>query len=175
MKKIFFILIGMILLLLGCSNDEEYLNKTKKITFPDGVSVEKLVENNIKAGEIYRVANRNFLFNEAVLLMLNFGTKDEINFTLQQSEFLIPENFSEIKWIVEGSNEKGKIIVASNDKIKVRIETEKNGAYIKANKGDIMTYDIAINKIIPQEKLEIITEIYNLAIRNEYKNPKEKK
>ena len=41
MKKLYFVLIGILLMLTGCSSDEEYINTVKKITFPDGVTVEK--------------------------------------------------------------------------------------------------------------------------------------
>lgn len=172
MKKLYFVLIGILLMLTGCSSDEEYINSVKKITFPDGVSVEKLVDNNIKAGETHLINDKNFLFNEAVLFMLSFGSKDEINFALKQGGFTIPENFSEAKWIVEGKTKTGKILIASNDKIKVRIETEKNGDYIEIKKADIITYDIANNKVIPQEELDIMGEFYNLAVKNGYTNQK---
>lgn len=172
MKKLYFILIGILLMLTGCSSDEDYINTVKKITFPDGVTVEKLVDNNIKGGETYLVNDKNFLFNEAVLLMLSFGSKDEINFALKQGGFTVPEKFSEVKWAVEGETKNGKVIVASNDKIKVRIETEKNGDYIETKTSDIVTSDIATNKVIPQEELDIMLEFYNLALKNGYTNQK---
>lgn len=172
MKKLYFVLIGILLMLTGCSSDEEYINTVKKITFPDGVTVEKMVDNNVKAGETYLVNDKNLLFNEAVVFMLSFGSKDEINFTLRQSGFTLPEKISEIKWGVEGKTKTGKVIVASNDKIKVKIETEENGDYIETKTSDIITYELPSNKVIPQEELDIMGEFYNLAIKNGYTNQK---
>ena len=172
MKKLYFVLIGILLMLTGCSSDEEYINTVKKITFPDGVTVEKMVDNNVKAGETYLVNDKNLLFNEAVVFMLSFGSKDEINFTLRQSGFTLPEKISEIKWVVEGKTKTGKVIVASNDKIKVKIETEENGDYIETKTSDIVTYELSSNKVIPQEELDIMGEFYNLAIKNGYTNQK---
>lgn len=172
MKKLYFVLIGILLMLTGCSSDEEYINTVKKITFPDGVTVEKMVDNNVKAGETYLVNDKNLLFNEAVVFMLSFGSKDEINFTLRQSGFTLPEKISEIKWVVEGKTKTGKVIVASNDKIKVKIETEENGDYIETKTNDIITYELPSNKVIPQEELDIMGEFYNLAIKNGYTNQK---
>lgn len=172
MKKLYFVLIGILLMLTGCSSDEEYINTVKKITFPDGVTVEKMVDNNVKAGETYLVNDKNLLFNEAVVFMLSFGSKDEINFTLRQSGFTLPEKISEIKWVVEGKTKTGKVIVASNDKIKVKIKTEENGDYIETKTSDIITYELPSNKVIPQEELDIMGEFYNLAIKNGYTNQK---
>lgn len=172
MKKLYFVLIGILLMLTGCSSDEEYINTVKKITFPDGVTVEKMVDNNVKAGETYLVNDKNLLFNEAVVFMLSFGSKDEINFTLRQSGFTLPEKISEIKWGVEGKTKTGKVIVASNDKIKVKIKTEENGDYIETKTSDIITYELPSNKVIPQEELDIMGEFYNLAIKNGYTNQK---
>ena len=172
MKKLYFVLIGILLMLTGCSSDEEYINTVKKITFPDGVTVEKMVDNNVKAGETYLVNDKNLLFNKAVVFMLSFGSKDEINFTLRQSGFTLPEKISEIKWGVEGKTKTGKVIVASNDKIKVKIETEENGDYIETKTSDIITYELPSNKVIPQEELDIMGEFYNLAIKNGYTNQK---
>ena len=172
MKKLYFVLVGILLMLTGCSSDEEYINTVKKITFPDGVTVEKMVDNNVKAGETYLVNDKNLLFNEAVVFMLSFGSKDEINFTLRQSGFTLPEKISEIKWGVEGKTKTGKVIVASNDKIKVKIETEENGDYIETKTSDIITYELPSNKVIPQEELDIMGEFYNLAIKNGYTNQK---
>lgn len=172
MKKLYFVLIGILLMLTGCSSDEKYINTVKKITFPDGVTVEKMVDNNVKAGETYLVNDKNLLFNEAVVFMLSFGSKDEINFTLRQSGFTLPEKISEIKWVVEGKTKTGKVIVASNDKIKVKIETEENGDYIETKTSDIVTYELSSNKVIPQEELDIMGEFYNLAIKNGYTNQK---
>lgn len=173
MKKLYFVLIGILLMLTGCSSDEEYINTVKKITFPDGVTVEKMVDNNVKAGETYLVNDKNLLFNEAVVFMLSFGSKDEINFTLRQSGFTLPEKISEIKWGVEGKTKIGKVIVASNDKIKVKIKTEENGDYIETKTNDIITYELPSNKVIPQEELDIMGEFYNLAIKNGYTNQKD--
>ena len=172
MKKLYFVLIGILLMLTGCSSDEEYINTVKKITFPDGVTVEKMVDNNVKAGETYLVNDKNLLFNEAVVFMLSFGSKDEINFTLRQSGFTLPEKISEIKWVVEGKTKTGKVIVASNDKIKVKIKTEENGDYIETKTSDIITYELPSNKVIPQDELDIMGEFYNLAIKNGYTNQK---
>ena len=172
MKKLYFVLIGILLMLTGCSSDEEYINTVKKITFPNGVTVEKIVDNNVEAGETYLVNDKNLLFNEAVVFMLSFGSKDEINFTLRQSGFTLPEKISEIKWVVEGKTKTGKVIVASNDKIKVKIETEENGDYIETKTSDIITYELPSNKVIPQEELDIMGEFYNLAIKNGYTNQK---
>lgn len=175
MKKIYFVLIGILLMLTGCSSDEEYINTVKKITFPDGITVEKLVDNNIKAGETYLANDKKLLFNEAVVFMLSFGSKDEINFTLKQGGFILPEQFSEVKWVVEGETKTGKVVVASNDKIKVKIKTEKNGDYIETRTSDIVTYELSSNKVIPQEELDIMREFYDLAIKNGYTNQKEEK
>lgn len=170
MKKIYFIFIGILLLFTGCSNDESYLNTLKGFMFHDGKTLEQLVNNNIVSAEVYLKNDKNFLFNETVLFMLNFGSKEDINNTLKQSNFILPKNSSQIKWIIKEKLKTGKIVEVSNDKIKVVIETNEDKRYIRVSKNKIVTYEIETNKIIPQQELEIMMELYNLAIKNGYQN-----
>lgn len=170
MKKIYLIFIGILLMFTGCLNEESYLNTVKNYKFHDGKSVEQLVNNNIISGEVHLKNDKNFLFNETVLFMLNFGSKEDINNTLKQSGFVVPEKSSQPKWSVKETLKTGKIIEVSNDKIKVRIETQEDKKYIKILKNKITTYEIKTNKIIPQEELEIMMELYNLAVKNNYQN-----
>lgn len=170
MKRIIGFLLTLILVLTGCTSDEDYINTTKSITFANGQTVEQYIDNNIKAGEMYQLNDSNLFMNEGILFLMNFGSKDEIIYLLEQSGVTIPENITSIKWEIEGETKEGKVIIASNDNIRIKIETVKNGDYIEVSADKILTYDKTNNRLIPQEELNGALELYNLALKHEYTN-----
>lgn len=170
MKRIIGFLLTLILVLTGCTSDEDYINTTKSITFANGQTVEQYIDNNIKAGEMYQLNDSSLFMNEGILFLMNFGSKDEIIYLLEQSGVTIPENITSIKWKIEGETKEGKVIIASNDNIRIKIETVKNGDYIEVSADKILTYDKTNNRLIPQEELNGALELYNLALKHGYTN-----
>lgn len=170
MKRIIGFLLTLILVLTGCTSDEDYINTTKSITFANGQTVEQYIDNNIKAGEMYQLNDSNLFMNEGILFLMNFGSKDEIIYLLEQSGVTIPENITSIKWEIEGETKEGKVIIASNDNIRIKIETVKNGDYIEVSADKILTYDKTNNRLISQEELNGALELYNLALKHGYTN-----
>ena len=170
MKRIIGFLLTLILVLTGCTSDEDYINTTKSITFANGQTVEQYIDNNIKAGEMYQLNDSSLFMNEGILFLMNFGSKDEIIYLLEQSGVTIPENITSIKWEIEGETREGKVIIASNDNIRIKIETVKNGDYIEVSADKILTYDKTNNRLIPQEELNGALELYNLALKHGYTN-----
>lgn len=173
MKRIISFLLFLTLVLVGCTSDEDYINTTKSITFANGQTVEQYIDNNIKAGEMYKLNDSSLFMNEEILFLMNFGSKDEIIYLLEQGGVTIPENITSAKWEIEGETKDGKVIIASNDNIRVKIETVKNGDYIEVSTDKILTYDKASNKMITQEELSGALELYNLAIKHGYTNSNE--
>lgn len=171
MKKVLGILFGMVLMLTGCSSDEDYINTVKTMTFSDGQTVEAYVEDNVKAGEMLKLNNYTLLMNEGILFLMNFGSKDEILYVLEQGGVKLPENITPITWEIEGETKDGKVVIASNENIRVKIETTQNGDYIESNTDKIFTYDKSSNRLISQEELNGALELYNIAQKNGYKNP----
>lgn len=170
MKRIISFLLFLTLVLVGCTSDEDYIDTTKSITFANGQTVEQYIENNIKAGEMYQLNDSSLFMNEGILFLMNFGSKDEIIYLLEQGEVTIPENITSTKWEIEGETKDGKVVIASNDNIRVKIETVKNGDYIEVSTDKILTYDKVSNKMITQEELNGALELYNLAIKHGYTN-----
>lgn len=170
MRKIISFLLFLTLVLVGCTSDEDYIDTTKSITFANGQTVEQYIDNNIKAGEMYQLNNSSLFMNEGILFLMNFGSKDEIIYLLEQGGVTIPENITSTKWEIEGETKDGKVIIASNDNIRVKIETVKNGDYIEVSTDKILTYDKTNNKLIPQEQLNGALELYNLALKHGYTN-----
>lgn len=170
MRKIISFLLFLTLVLVGCTSDEDYINTTKSITFANGQTVEQYIDNNIKAGEMYQLNDSSLFMNEGILFLMNFGSKDEIIYLLEQGGVTIPENITSTKWEIEGETKDGKVVIASNDNIRVKIETVKNGDYIEVSTDKILTYDKTNNKLIPQEQLNGALELYNLALKHGYTN-----
>ena len=173
MKRIIGFLLTLTLVLTGCSTDEDYITTVKSITFSDGQTVEEYVGNNIKAGEMYKLNDSSLFMNEGILFLMNFGGKDEVLYLLEQGGVTLPEDISSTKWEIEGETKDGKVVIASNDNIRVKIETVKNGDYIEVSTDKILTYDKASNKMITQEELNGALELYNLAIKYGYTNSNE--
>lgn len=170
MRKIISFLLFLTLVLVGCTSDEDYIDTTKSITFANGQTVEQYIDNNIKAGEMYQLNDSSLFMNEGILFLMNFGSKDEIIYLLEQGGVTIPENITSTKWEIEGETKDGKVIIASNDNIRVKIETVKNGDYIEVSTDKILTYNKTNNKLIPQEQLNGALELYNLALKHGYTN-----
>ena len=84
----------------------------------------------------------------------------------------IPEDIGTVTWEIEGETKAGKVVVASNENIKVKIETEKDGDYIRVDGEKIFVTDKATNKVISQEELNVASAIYDLAEKCGYRTPK---
>lgn len=160
----------LLIFITGCSDDSDYITTVKSITFNDGVSVEELVNMNIKAGEFCIENNSNkLLVNEPIIAMLSFMSKEEVKSLFKETRIIIPK-LSEIKWEVEGSTKNGKVIIASNDRIKVKISTRKNGDYIETSKNDIKTFIKVNNTEIPKKIILNAIRLDSIAKKYGYKN-----
>ena len=172
MKKFIGIILSMVLLLTGCSSDEDYIETAKSITFSDGQTIKQYVEDNIKAGEMYQKNDSSLFLNEQLLFLMNLGGKSEIQYILRKSGIVLPENIEPATWSVEGDIKDGKVLIATNNDIKVRIETVKNGDYIETSTDKIEVFNKESNKLITKDELEAAFGLYNLAIKNDYTNLK---
>lgn len=172
MKKVLELLIALILLLTGCISDEEYINTTKTITLADGQTVEQYVNNLIKVGEMCQTNETLKIFEEEMAVALEALTKEEGEYFLRKSRLLVPEDIAPITWEIEGETKAGKVVIASNENIRVKIETEKDKDYIRIDGEKVFTYDKETNRLIPQEELNIAMAMYDLAERCDYHNPK---
>lgn len=175
---LFGILFGLLLIIVvaaglyfhNSTKKSNYINRVKMVTFDNGKSVEQHVQDSIVAGEMYLANNSSFFLNKGVLFLLKYAGKDEALFFFEQSGLTIPKNFSDIVWEIDGESQTGKVLVASNNKIKVRFEVTENGDYIEINPNRIAVYDKNSQMMLPQEKLKDALEMYNLAIKYGYES-----
>ena len=172
MKKILGLLMAFLLMLTGCISDEDYISTTKSITSSDGQTIEQYVNNIIKAGEI-SISNEVLkVYDEEMIAALAFvGEQEGLSF-LEKTKMKIPEDIGTVTWEIEGETKAGKVVVASNENIKVKIETEKDGDYIRVDGEKIFVTDKATNKVISQEELNVASAIYDLAEKCGYSTPK---
>lgn len=172
MKKILGLLMAFLLMLTGCVSDEDYISTTKSITSSDGQTIEQYVNNIIKAGEI-SISNEVLkVYDEEMIAALVFvGEQEGLSF-LEKTKMKIPEDIGTVTWEIEGETKAGKVVVASNENIKVKIETEKDGDYIRVDGEKIFVTDKATNKVISQEELNVASAIYDLAEKCGYRTPK---
>lgn len=172
MKKILGLLMAFLLMLTGCISDEDYISTTKSITSSDGQTIEQYVNNIIKAGEI-SISNEVLkVYDEEMIAALVFvGEQEGLSF-LEKTKMKIPEDIGTVTWEIEGETKAGKVVVASNENIKVKIETEKDGDYIRVDGEKIFVTDKATNKVISQEELNVASAIYDLAEKCGYRTPK---
>ena len=172
MKKILGLLMAFLLMLTGCISDEDYISTTKSITSSDGQTIEQYVNNIIKAGEI-SISNEVLkVYDEEMIAALVFvGEQEGLSF-LEKTKMKIPEDIGTVTWEIEGETKAGKVVVASNENIKVKIETEKDGDYIRVDGEKIFVTDKTTNKVISQEELNVASAIYDLAEKCEYRTPK---
>ena len=172
MKKILGLLMAFLLMLTGCVSDEDYISTTKSITSSDGQTIEQYVNNIIKAGEI-SISNEVLkVYDEEMIAALVFvGEQEGLSF-LEKTKMKIPEDIGTVTWEIEGETKAGKVVVASNENIKVKIETEKDGDYIRVDGEKIFVTDKTTNKVISQEELNVASAIYDLAEKCEYRTPK---
>ena len=99
------------------------------------------------------------------------GEQEGLSF-LEKTKMKIPEDIGTVTWEIEGETKAGKVVVASNENIKVKIETEKDGDYIRVDGEKIFVTDKTTNKVISQEELNVASAIYDLAEKCEYRTPK---
>lgn len=172
MKKILGLLMAFLLMLTGCVSDEDYISTTKSITSSDGQTIEQYVNNIIKAGEI-SISNEVLkVYDEEMIAALVFvGEQEGLSF-LEKTKMKIPEDIGTVTWEIEGETKAGKVVVASNENIKVKIETEKDGDYIRVDGEKIFVTDKTTNKVISQEELNVASAIYDLAEKCGYRTPK---
>ena len=172
MKKILGLLMAFLLMLTGCISDEDYISTTKSITSSDGQTIEEYVNNIIKAGEI-SISNEVLkVYDEEMIAALAFvGEQEGLSF-LEKTKMKIPEDIGTVTWEIEGETKAGKVVVASNENIKVKIETEKDGDYIRVDGEKIFVTNKATNKVISQEELNVASAIYDLAEKCGYRTPK---
>lgn len=174
MKKLAVALILLVLTLAGCTSDSDYIETVKKITFDDGSSVEEIVKEKVKVGEFYSENDLDgILSNPMQLFLFSMNNAATIRQGLKDAGIKMPVP-AELKWEIDGDTKDGKILIASNDKIKVRITTRKNGDYVELYGKDIQAYIKKNNKMITDEMYESIYTLYNLAIENGYTGIEEK-
>lgn len=172
MKKVLGLLAVFLLIFTGCVSDEDYINTTKSITSSEGQTIEQYVNNIIKAGEMSKANEILKIYDEEMITALAFVNKEEGLYFLEKVKIKVPEDIGTVNWEIEGKTKKGKVIVASNENIKVKIETEKDGDYIRINEEKIFVTNKSNNKIITQEELNVALAIYDLANRCDYRTPK---
>lgn len=161
MKKIIVFLIGMMLLITECYAIN-YREKARKLKFSNGEILEEYVVNQIKMGEIYSLNENNPYFDKALLYKLKYETDRDICWLLRKSKTILPENIGNINWNIEDK----KFLVASSENIIVKIATIKNEGYVESE--EIAVIDKKTDTVIPEEKLELVSELYKMAKDNNY-------
>lgn len=152
------------------SKSDNYITNVKAITFENGQTMEQYVNDNIIAGEMYQANKSNFLFNKGVLFLLKYAGKDEALYLFKQSGLIVPDNISNISWKLDGKTQTGNVIIASNEKIKIKFEITENGDYLEINPNKINIYSISSQSLLPKEKLKEALVLYNTAIKYGYEN-----
>ncbi|WP_300345112.1 hypothetical protein [Fusobacterium sp.] len=170
MKKIATFILGMMLLLVGCASDEDYIDTVKNMSFSNGQTIEQYVNDSIKFGEMYQLNKDNFCLDKKLLFMMSLEANQDVKRFLRQANVVLPEDIKPATWIVEGKTKDGKILIASNDNIKIKIETRKNGDYIETGSDKITTFDKKTNRIISEEELELASALHEIAMRCGYTN-----
>lgn len=170
MKKIATFILGMMLLLVGCASDEDYIDTVKNMSFSNGQTIEQYVNDSIKFGEMYQLNKDNFCLDKKLLFMMSLEANQDVKRFLRQANVVLPEDIKPATWIVEGKTKDGKILIASNDNIKIKIETRKNGDYIETGSDKITTLDKKTNRIISEEELELASALHEIAMRCGYTN-----
>ena len=161
MKKIIVFLIGMMLLITECYAIN-YREKARKLKFSNGEILEEYVVNQIKMGEIYSLNKNNPYFDKALLYKLKYETDRDICWLLRKSKTILPENIGNINWNIEDK----KFLVASSENIIVKIATIKNEGYVESE--EIAIIDKKTDTVIPEEKLELVSELYKMAKDTNY-------
>lgn len=164
MKKLFGILI-LILSLAGCSsNDNDFINSLKSMTFNNGKTIETYVEEQMALGE-FQLLNSKIIVTSFTYIY-TLMSDEQVYEVFKNSNVKMPEK-KEITWEVEGETKDGKVVVAYNDKILVKIQTVKNGDYIETDTGKIKTYSRANNQQL-DDLMEEKRFLYELALRCGY-------
>lgn len=168
MKKILGVLILMLsVAFTGCSSDKSYINTVKSITFDNGKSVEDIVNENAKIGEFYFENDLQETLSNPYMFIFYLNGKDEAISQLKEAGIKMPVP-DKLKWQVEGETSKGKVLIASNDMIKIKINTRQNGDYIELYEYDIQTFIKSTNQLIPLDMLEKTKTFYDFAVKNGY-------
>lgn len=154
MKKIVFLLGLLLVLLTGCVGDEDYINTVKSISFNNGMSVEDIVNKNVEAIEFSQINNLEENRTNP-LFLINFYSTDFL------SNLKMPST-PELKWEIEGKTKTGKIVVAYNDEVKVKIQTIEDGDYVQVSTDEINVYSQKNNKAVSIESLNFAIEAYDL-------------
>lgn len=167
MKKLLGILV-FIIFLVGCSSeDKDYINTVKGMTFDSGKTVETYVEEQMALGE-FELLNSDIIVNSFTYIY-TLMNDEQLNEVFRNSDVKMPKK-KEITWKVEGETKDGKIVIAYNDTILVKIQTIKNGDYIESDSSKIKTYSKANNKQL-DSLMEEKRFLYELALRCGYDNP----
>lgn len=154
MKKIVFLLGVILILFTGCIGEEDYINSVKAISFNNGMSVEDIVNKDVEAIEFSQLNNLEENRTNP-LFLINFYNTDFL------SNLKMPST-PELKWEIEGKTKTGKIVVAYNEKVKIKIQTREDGDYIQVSTDEINVYSQKNNKAISSDTLNFAIEIYDL-------------
>lgn len=175
MKKMIVIFILLLGILTGCSSDSDYIETVKGITFDDGKSVEEIVNEKVLIGNFYSENELDeILANPMNIFLFSMNHKEVIKKGFKDAGIKMPIS-SKIKWEVEGETREGKILTASDEKVKVKITARKNGDYIELYTTDIQLHIKKNNRVISDEMFERIDALYELARESGYTGIEEKK
>lgn len=167
MKKLLLIMLVVIFSLVGCTNDNEYLDTVKKITFDNGQTMEEIMTEMLTCGEI--VIENPFIekISESKIKSISMYSSKKFAKSFDNNPLLIP-NINNIKWKIQGNTSNGKIILASTNDITAKIPTVKDGDYVEVNFNDIKLYDNKTNKLISEQNLIKALYLFITAQNNGY-------
>lgn len=169
MKKILSVLflLGM-LLFTGCG-DENYINTVKTITFDDGTTVEEIVQGYVNGGEFYKL-NYDELNSQQTRLYAMFYMTDAGVYSTAKQMGLQLQNPTTLEWKIAGKTEKGKVIEATSNNVKVSIQTTKDGDYITLYATDIMPKMKDRKYNLTLEEFQIYQTLYKILEEQDNKN-----
>lgn len=169
MRKILILILSSLFILTGCSwtNDTEYINIVKQMTFNDGETVNDYVNNIARYTAIYSLNNDKIMFTKNTAAIIGWGllnskqNQKEMYKTFKQAGLIVPEK-AETKWLIEGKTKTGKIILVTTENAIIKINTKKNGDYIEFSRDDIKAYDPKTKKILTKTQLSIASGLNSL-------------
>lgn len=167
MKKI--INIVMVLLIVfaftGCSNDEEYIESVKGITFDNGETVKDIVNDYLLATDLvirnegrikYTLSKDSWDYNATRLEFK--GSRDSIpSYEMYFERIAAGANTAgyevlydepEYNWVIEGKTSTGRIIIVTSKYGKMKMTTIDDGDYITMYKNSIKAVPYKGNKIV---------------------------
>lgn len=160
MKKLRILFMVLLSLMFVSCGEEEYINTVKGIHLNDGQSIEEIAEKAVNLGEFYEKNKDKIKLDDETIEMYMMTAPQEMWNYFQKQGVIVPEGKYQLDWIIEGKTKNGKVVVASNDIVEIRIPTEKDGDYVQVKATDINIKIKESNVTLTPEQIEKYTALY---------------